>query len=122
MAGIEIKRFDSPDEHRPFEGKGAADMVNVFGQTIGRATLEPGWRWSVNVKPIAGTELCEFTHLNYVLSGRVRITMADGTTAEAGAGDVVGIPPGHDAEVIGDEAAVVIDVGQFKDADFAKRS
>ena len=121
MDSIEIKRFDSPDEHRPFEGKGAADMVTVFGQTIGRATLEPGWKWSVNVKPIAGTDLCQFTHLNYVVSGRVRITLADGTTAEAGAGDVVGIPPGHDAEVIGDEAAVVIDVAEFKDADFAKR-
>ena len=121
MAGIEIKRFDNPDEHRPFEGKGAADVVKVFGQTIGRGTFEPGWKWSVNVKPIAGTDLCQFTHLNYIVSGRLRVTLSDGSQHEVGPGDVVGIPPGHDAEVVGDEPAVVIDVGEFKDADYAKR-
>ena len=119
--GIEIKRFDNPDEHRSFEGKGGLDIVNVYGQNISCTALEPGWKWSVNVKPIAGTDLCQFTHLQYVISGRLRVTLADGTTAEVGPGDVVGIPPGHDAEVIGDETVVAIDVAEFKDADFAKR-
>jgi hypothetical protein len=121
VAGIEIKRFDDPDEHRAFEGKGGGDIVKVFGQTIGRGTFEPGWKWSVNVKPIAGTDLCQFTHLNYIVSGRMRLTLSDGSQHEVSAGDVVGIPPGHDAEVIGDETVVTIDVAEFKNADFAKR-
>ena len=54
MAATEIKNFDSPDEVRPFEGKGQAKVVNIAGQTIGRGTFEPGWKWSENVKPIAG--------------------------------------------------------------------
>jgi hypothetical protein len=120
MAGPEIKNFDSPDETRPFEGNGHADVVNVGGQTIGRGTFEPGWRWSTNVKPIAGTDSCQVSHLGYVMSGRMRVFMDDGTEGEAGPGDVVAIPPGHDAEVVGDEACVMLDFGQF--GDYAKRS
>jgi ethanolamine utilization protein EutQ (cupin superfamily) len=119
MAGLEVKNFDSPDETRPFEGKGKADVVNVGGQVIGRGTFEPGWRWSTNVKPIAGTDSCQVSHLGYVMSGRMRVFMDDGTEGEAGSGDVVAIPPGHDAEVVGDEACVVLDFGEF--GDYAKR-
>jgi hypothetical protein len=120
MAGLEVKNFDSPDETRPFEGKGHADVVNVAGQVIGRGTFEPGWRWSTNVKPIAGTASCQVAHLGYVMSGRMRVFMDDGSEGEAGPGDVVAIPPGHDAEVVGDEACVVLDFGEF--GDYAKRS
>ena len=120
MASIEVKSFDSPDEVRPFEGGGEARVVRVAGQEIGRGVFEPGWRWSTNVKPIAGTDSCQFPHLNYVISGRMRITMDDGEQAEVGPGDVVSIPPGHDAEVIGDEPCVTIDVGEGADADYAK--
>jgi len=119
MAGLEVKSFDSPDETRPFEGKGQADVVNVGGQVIGRGTFEPGWRWSNNVKPIAGTDSCQVSHLGYVMSGRMRVFMDDGSEGEAGPGDVVAIPPGHDAEVVGDEACVVLDFGEF--GDYAKR-
>jgi hypothetical protein len=63
MATIEVKNFDSPDEQRPFEGKGHADVVNIAGRVVGRGVFEPGWRWSKNVKPIAGTESCEVCHL-----------------------------------------------------------
>ena len=116
---LEVKNFDSPDETRPFEGKGRADVVNVAGQTIGRGTFEPGWRWSENVKPIAGTDSCQVSHLGYVLSGRMRVFMDDGTEGIAAAGDVCAIPPGHDAEVIGDEPCVMLDFGEF--GDYAKR-
>ena len=119
MAGLEVKNFDSPDETRPFEGKGKADVVNVGVQLIGRGTLEPGWRWSNNVKPIAGTDSCQVSHFGYVMSGRMRVFMDDGSEGEAGPGDVVAIPPGHDAEVVGDEACVVLDFGEF--GDYAKR-
>jgi hypothetical protein len=121
MASIEVKSFDSPDETRPFEGKGRLEIVNVGGREIGKGTFEPGWRWSENVKPIAQTDSCEFAHLGYILSGRMQVTMDDGTSAEIGPGDVVAIPPGHDAEVIGDEPCVMVDVGE-EDADYAKRS
>jgi quercetin dioxygenase-like cupin family protein len=119
MASLEVKRFDAPDEVRPFEGNGRADVVNLGGHVVGRATFEPGWRWSQNVKPIAGTESCQVSHLGYVLSGAMKTIMDDGTEMEMNAGDVVAIPPGHDAEVLGDEACVVLDFGEF--GEYAKR-
>jgi hypothetical protein len=121
MAGIELKNFDAPDEVRPFEGRGRAIMVTVDGREIGKGVFDPGWRWSENVKPIAGTESCEFAHLVYVVSGRMRVTMDDGAQAELKPGDVASIPPGHDAEVIGDEPCVTVDLGE-EDADYARRA
>ena len=118
-ASLEAKSFDSPDETRPFEGKGKADVVEIAGQTIGRAVFEPGWRWSENVKPIAGTDSCQVSHLGYCVSGRMRIYMDDGSQQEVGPGEAAAIPPGHDAEVIGDEACVFVDFGNI--ADYARR-
>ncbi len=115
----EVKTFDSPDETRPFEGKGEAKVVELAGHTVGRGTFEPGWKWSENVKPIAGTDSCEVSHFGYVLSGGMRIHMDDGQVVEVGAGDVVAIPPGHDAEVVGQEACVMVDFGEI--GDYAKR-
>ena len=119
MASLEVKNFDSPDETRPFEGNGQADVVSLGGQNVGRGTFEPGWRWSANVKPIAETDSCQVSHLGYVLSGRMRVFMDDGSEGECGPGDVIAIPPGHDAETVGDEACVVLDFGEF--GDYAKR-
>jgi len=118
MPSMEVKNFDSPDETRPFQGKGKADVVNLAGQTVGRAVFEPGWKWSENVKPIAKTDSCQVSHLGYVISGRMRVYMDDGSEQEIGAGDVVAIPPGHDADVPGDEPCVMVDFGQF--GDYAK--
>jgi hypothetical protein len=114
MGGLEVKRFDSPDETRPFKGKGKADVVVVGGRTIGRGEFEPGWRWSENVKPIAGTESCQAPHLGYVVAGHMRVVMDDGTEGIAGPGDVVSIPPGHDAEIVGDEKCVFVDFTGFE--------
>jgi hypothetical protein len=119
MAGVEIKNFDSPDETRPFQGNGQADVVELGGHTVGHGTFEPGWRWSENVKPIAQTDSCQVAHLGYVMSGRMRIFMDDGSEGEVGPGDVFAIPPGHDAEVVGDEACVMLDFGEF--GEYAKR-
>jgi quercetin dioxygenase-like cupin family protein len=119
MAGVEVKNFDSPDETRPFEDKGQAEVVQVGGKVVGRATFEPGWKWSSHVKPIAQTDSCEVSHLGYVVSGRMKIYMDDGSEGEMGAGDVAAIPPGHDAEVVGDEPCVVLDFGEF--GEYAKR-
>src|SRR2546421_10247880 len=119
MPGLEVKSFDSPDEVRPFEGKGQAEVLNIGGRVVGRATFEPGWKWSENVKPIAGTDSCQVSHLGYVLSGRMRVYMDDGSEAEIGPGEVMAIAPGHDAEVVGDEPCVSLDFGEF--GEYAKR-
>ena len=119
MADIEVKSFDSPDETRPFEGNGQADVVNVAGRTIGKGTFEPGWRWSENIKPIAQTDSCQVSHLGYVLSGRMKVFMDSGSEEEVGPNQVFAIPPGHDAEVVGDEPCVMVDFGEF--GEYAKR-
>ena len=120
MADMEVKNFDSQDEVRPFEGKGQAEVVNLAGRNVGRGTFEPGWKWSENVKPIAGTDSCEVSHFAYVAAGRMVVHMDDGSDTEVSAGQVVAIPPGHDAEVVGDEACVMIDFGEI--SEYAKRS
>jgi hypothetical protein len=100
--------FEKPDEVRHFP-HGRVEIVTVGGAEIGRLVLEPGWRWSNDVKPIAGTDLCEAPHMQYHVSGRVHVVMADGTEFEAGPGDVTSLPQGHDAWVVGDEPVVVVD-------------
>lgn len=104
----EQKSFDKPEEVREFTN-GRAEIVSVGGAQIGRLILEPGWKWSEHVKPIAGTEFCEAPHFQYHVSGRLAVQMADGTEFIATPGDVTSLPSGHDAWVVGDEPAVVID-------------
>jgi len=120
MGSMEHRTFDKPDETRMFEGNGHAEMITIAGRPVGRGTFEPGWRWSVNVKPIAGTESCQVSHLGYVLAGRMRIMMDDGTSQELVPGDVFAVPPGHDAEVLGDQACVSLDFGEI--SEYARRT
>jgi len=102
------KNLDQPDETRPF-GMGKLEIVNLENVVCGRATFEPGWKWSEHVKPIAKTDSCQVAHAGYVLSGRMKIVMDDGTSAEIGPGDAMVCPPGHDAWVLGDEPCVIVD-------------
>jgi quercetin dioxygenase-like cupin family protein len=108
MASAEQKTFDTPDETRTFE-RGRLDLLDVGGAQIGRLTLEPGWRWSDHVRPIAGTEWCEAPHFQYHVAGTLRVRMVDGTEFDACPGDVTALPSGHDAWVVGDEPVVVVD-------------
>jgi len=108
MADAEHKNLSSPDETRAF-GHGKAEVIQIGGGAIGRLTLEPGWRWSQDVKPIAGTEWCEAPHFQYQVSGRMHVMMKDGTEFDLGPGDVSVLPSGHDAWVIGDDPVVVVD-------------
>jgi hypothetical protein len=108
MEKLTIRRFASPDETRPF-GHGRMDVVQFEGGTVGRGVFEPGWRWSKDVAPIAGTRSCQVSHAGYVLSGRMHIVMDDGTEAEMGPGELALIPPGHDAWTLGNEPCVVFD-------------
>jgi quercetin dioxygenase-like cupin family protein len=100
----------TPDETRPFEaGSGPLELVATAKGPVGRATFQPGWRWSQHVKPIAKTDSCQADHAGYVVAGRMAIVMDDGARDEFGPGDVMICPPGHDAWVVGDEPCVVID-------------
>ena len=104
----EHRTFAAPDETRTFP-HGKVDLITIGGSEIGRLTLQPGWRWSVDVRPIAGTDLCEAPHFQYQVTGRLHVVMADGTVFESQAGDVTALPQGHDAWVLGDEAVVLVD-------------
>ncbi len=108
------KSLSRPDETRSFE-KGKVELVNLGEVTFGRIALQPGWKWSTCVKPIAHTESCEASHLTYHISGRLRIRMNDGTEQEFGPGDVSLVPPGHDAWVVGNEPVVGIDISGMRD-------
>lgn len=104
---VEIRRFDSPDEARRFE-RGRFDLVKIGQMSVGRASYEPGWKWSEHVKPIAGTKTCEVEHVGLVVSGHAKVVMNDGVEFEIGPGDLFAIPPGHDSWVVGDEPYVSI--------------
>ena len=116
---LERKSLSQPEETRPFP-KGKLEIVSVGGTTIGRATFEPGWKWSESVKPIAKTNSCQAPHLGYFVSGRMKVVMDDGSEVEYGPGDTCSIPPGHDAWIVGNETCVVVDFVGFKD--YAKPS
>jgi hypothetical protein len=117
MNKIEKKDMAQPDEKRTFV-KGEVDMVSLGGVDFGRAILQPGWKWSTSVKPLVKTESCQASHLQYHISGRLRVRMDDGSEEEFGPGELSHIPPGHDAWVVGNEPVVVIDVTGL--ADYAK--
>jgi hypothetical protein len=108
MKKTELKSFGKPDEVREFP-KGRLELVKIGGATIGRAIFEPGWRWATSVQPIAKTKSCEAPHFQYHVSGVLKIRMDDGTEFEAQPGDVSLLPSGHDAWVVGNEPAVVVD-------------
>ena len=113
----EHKSFSSPSETREFPN-GRAEILEVGGAEIGRLVLEPGWRWSNDVKPIAGTDSCEAPHFQYHVSGELAVRMDDGTELVARAGDITSLPSGHDAWVVGDEPVVVVDF--FGASNYAK--
>ena len=119
MQSTEHKTFGSPDETREFSN-GRAEILQVGDSEIGRLVLEPGWRWSNDVKPIANTDSCQAPHFQYHVSGQLAIRMDDGTEFIAGPGDITSLPAGHDAWVVGDEAVVVVD--WFGASNYAKQT
>ena len=117
MTGIEKKNLGQPDQVEDYGEQGKAEGVTVgeagFGlgneSNVWRSTLNPGWSWVRNIGPQVPFDKCPYHHREYVVSGRIRYSMADGTVVEAGPGDALLIHPGHLAEVVGDEACVLID-------------
>jgi len=119
MSKMEVKRLDKPDEMRKFE-KGKIQLVKFGDAVVGRATFEPGWKWSKHVKPIAKTKSCEAPHFQYHVSGVLHVAMDDGTERDVGPGEISLLPSGHDAWVVGDEPVVVVDFQGM--IDYAKDS
>jgi len=108
MLEVILKRFENPDEVRLFE-KGKFEIIRIAGMIIGRATYEPGWKWSNHVSQTAGTPLCEVEHIGMVISGTATAAMNDGEIFELVAGTVFYIPPiPHDSWVVGDDPYVSI--------------
>jgi hypothetical protein len=108
MARVEWKDFGKADETRIF-AHGRLELLNLDSGTVGRLVVEPGWRWSKDVKPIVGTEWCEAPHFQYVVSGTLHVVMQDGREFDLGPGSVSHLPAGHDAWVVGDEPVVAVD-------------
>ena len=111
MSAVAAHNIETPHETRPFKDHGRMDVVTLDDFTLGKGTFEPGWRWSEDVKPIAGTESCRTRHTGICVSGQMIVRMDDGTETTIGPGDVTVIEPGHDAWVIGDEPCIMYDTG-----------
>lgn len=113
-----LRRFDRPDEIREF-AKGRFELVHIGGLTVGRATYQPGWIWSVDVGAATGVKSCHVEHVGLVVSGCATAAMDDGRVFEMKAGDLFYVPPGHDSWVVGDEPYVSL---HFQGAaDYAKK-
>jgi class 3 adenylate cyclase len=108
MARTEAKSFRKPEQVRTFPN-GRIELVSHSETTIGRFTLQPGWRWSRDVGPIMQTRFCQIHHQGVVLRGRLRIESDTGEVCELGLDDVYDIPPGHDATVVSDESFEAIE-------------
>ena len=109
MTDVILKRFEAPDETRVFP-KGKFELIRIGSpthpMTIGRATYEPGWKWSVDVGAALGQRSCQVEHTGMVVSGSATAAMDDGTIYTMSAGDVFYIAPGHDSWVVGSEPYV----------------
>jgi len=110
MAGVYTSNLDRDGEVRTFKAHGAAVVGSAGGVGLLKAKFEPGWRWSTDVAPIAGTTSCEIRHLGYIVSGRMGIRQDDGNEFEIGPGDMFDVPSGHDAWVVGSEPCVALDI------------
>lgn len=118
VGAITALDFSETKEVREFP-LGRLELLDFNGAVVGRATLQPGWKWSESVKPIAQTDSCQAPHFQYHVAGILRIKMDDGKEIECGPGEVSLIPPGHDAWVVGNEPVVLIDFQGM--VDYAKQ-
>jgi len=109
MATIRSKSFTQPDEERHFPFMDSQG-VQIGSITVGRATLQPGWRWTTSIGPLTGDALCQVHHVSLVQSGRICFQLDGGEAAEFGPDTLVDVPPGHDAWVVGDERVVLVDL------------
>ena len=110
MAAFQKKRFEKPDEMTS-PPRTKVEVVRMNDLTLTRTTYMPGWKWSIDIKPIVGTNSCQKHHVGYCLSGHIAGKLDDGSTWEVGPGDILDIPPGHDGWVVGNEPVVLLEFG-----------
>jgi hypothetical protein len=113
MSDVILKRFETPDETRTFP-KGKFELIHIGTMTIGRATYQPGWKWSTDVGTALGQKSCQVAHTGMVVSGSATAAMDDGTIYTMTAGDLFYIAPGHDSWVVGDQPYISL---HFEGAD-----
>ncbi|MFL5961030.1 MAG: cupin domain-containing protein [Gaiellaceae bacterium] len=119
MAGLEVRDFSAPDETRAPD-RTKVEIVRMGGTSASRMSLEPGWRWSECIKPVAGTETCQLHHVGVIVSGRMGVRHEDGTEQEIASGNAYVIEPGHDAWVVGDEPVVGYEFDSRTAEEYAK--
>ena len=107
MASLERKNFETEADEVSTPNNARVETVNVLGQRVMKLTVQPGWKWSQDIKPIVGTDSCQASHLGVIVSGKVCVKHDDGTEMSYSAGDAYSIAPGHDGWVEGNEEAVV---------------
>ena len=116
---VQKKSLDYPDETRDV-GEGRMQIATVSDFKVARLLLQPGWKWSEHVKPLAQTDSCQVRHTGYVISGRMKVVMDDRSEADLAPGDAYVIEPGHDAWVVGDEPVVSVDMSRVTAEQYAK--
>ena len=116
---VQKKSLDYPDETRDF-GEGQMQIATVTDFKVARLLLQPGWKWSEHVMPLAQTDSCQVRHTGYVVSGQMKVVMDDRSEADLGPADAYVIEPGHDAWIVGDEPFVGVDVSVETVETFAK--
>ncbi len=110
MIDVILKRFDDPDEVKHFD-KGMFETVTLGGVTLGRATYEPGWKWSKDIGTTLGEPYCSVEHIGIVLSGCATAAFPDGRVTEMREGDIFYVPPEpHDSWVVGDKPYVSLHI------------
>jgi mannose-6-phosphate isomerase-like protein (cupin superfamily) len=119
MPGVEVRSFSAPDETRAPD-KTKVEIVRMGGTSASRMSLEPGWRWSDCVKPVAGGDSCRMHHVGVLLSGTMHVVHDDGTEQEIGPGHAYVIEPGHDAWVVGEEPVVGYEFDSRTAEEYAK--
>ena len=119
VSTFESRSLDQPDDTRR-PPNATVEQVNMGEHSVGRFTFQPGWTWASSVKPTAGTDHCEKTHLGYCVSGHLRVWTTDGREHHMKAGDAYVIPPGHDAEVVGDEPFVGVEFSTSSAQSYAR--
>ena len=111
MSQLEKKNFTAPDKVMT-PPKANMEVVTLGGKTVVKMTFHPGWKWSVDINPTAGPEMCQMHHFGYQVSGVLHVlSTTDGVEIESKAGDIIDIPPGHNAWVVGDESVELLDFG-----------
>jgi hypothetical protein len=121
MPSLNAKSFDSPDETRTPD-KTKVEVVDLAGTKAARMTMQPGWKWSECIKPVAGTDSCQTHHVGVVVSGKIHVVHDDGSEADVSPGNAYVIAPGHDAWVVGDEPFVAYEFDSSAAETYAKGS